>query len=56
MPRVSMGARSDLDAPLAEDSTGGRFERFVVLPYIVFLVVVSVGAGLVALAVLLSLN
>jgi hypothetical protein len=45
-----------LDTPLAEDSTGSWFERFVFLPYIVFVVLVSLGAGLVVVAVLFSLK
>jgi hypothetical protein len=56
VPRITTSARSNLDTPLAEDSTGSRFERLVFLPYIVFLVVVGIGSGLVVLAVLFSLK
>jgi hypothetical protein len=56
VPRITTRARSNLDAPLAEDSSGSRFERFAFLPYIVFLVIVGIGSGLVVLAVLFSLR
>jgi hypothetical protein len=54
--RVSTSARRDLDAPLAGDSNGSWFERFVFLPFMVFVVLASLVAGLVVLVVLFSLR
>ena len=56
MPRVTTSARQSLDTPLTEDTTGGWFDRLVVTPLVVALVVVSVGAGIAVLAVLFSLH
>jgi hypothetical protein len=56
MTRVSTSARRSLDTPLAEDSTGSRFERFVLTPYLVFAAAVALAAGVVTVVVLLTLR
>jgi hypothetical protein len=56
VPRVSTSARRDLDGRLAEDSDGSRFERFVFMPYMLFVVVVSLGAGVALIAWIFGLR
>ncbi len=56
MTRISTGARRRLDAPLAEDSTGSRFERFVLAPYLVFVAAMALAAGVVTVVVLLTMR
>jgi hypothetical protein len=56
MTRVSTSARRRLDTPLAEGSTDSWFERFVLMPYLVFAAVVAFAAGVIAIVVLLSLG
>jgi hypothetical protein len=54
VPRASINPRRNLDAPLAEDSTRSRFERFLLLPYLVLVTVVALLAGFVVIAVLFA--
>ena len=56
MTRVSTSARRNLDAPLAEDATGSRFERFVLKPYLLVVVAISLLAGLAVIVMLLTLK
>lgn len=56
MPRVTTSARRNLDAPLAEDATGNWFDRLIVTPFVMLMVVVSIGAGIVVIAVLFSVQ
>jgi hypothetical protein len=56
VPRVSINPRRNLEAPLAEDSTRSRFERFLLLPYLVLVTVVALFAGFVVIAVLFALK
>jgi hypothetical protein len=56
MTRITTSARRNLETPLAEDDKGSWVDRFVVTPFVVAMVIVSVGAGIVVLAVLFSLH
>jgi hypothetical protein len=56
VPRVTTSARRSMDSPLAEDSTGSWFDWLIVTPFVWFMVVVSIRAGIVVLAVLFSLH
>ncbi len=56
MPRITTSARRTTDSPLSEGSTGGWLDRLVVTPLVFLLVLVSIGAGIVVLAVVFSLH